>query len=68
MSQSPMSRLQPAIMSELQLSTFIDVKPRTLREWRYRGVISFLKIRRKIQYNVSHVLAALDKFEKGTEG
>jgi hypothetical protein len=55
-------------MSELQLSTFIDVKPRTLREWRYRGVISFLKIRRKIQYNVSHVLAALDKFEKGTEG
>lgn len=51
-------------MSEPQLSAFIDVKIRTLREWRSRRIIPFIKIGRKIQYNVNNVLAALDRFER----
>jgi hypothetical protein len=54
----------PALMSERQLSEYLDVKARTLRDWRSKRIIPFIKINRKIQYHVEHVLAALAKFER----
>ena len=56
--------LHPVLMSEPRLADYIDIKIRTLREWRRKRLIPFIRVGRKIQYNVNNVLAALDRFER----
>ena len=54
----------PVLMSEPRLSAYLDVKIRTLRDWRSKRIIPFLKVNRKVQYVVGHVLEALSKYER----
>jgi hypothetical protein len=54
----------PVLISEPALAAYIDVKVRTLRDWRAKRLIPYIKVNRKVRYNVNNVLAALDRFEQ----
>jgi hypothetical protein len=46
------------------MAAYLGLKVRTLRDWRYRRLIPYIKIRRKIQYNVVNTVTAVNKFER----
>jgi hypothetical protein len=51
-----------ALLSETELARALGEEQRTVRNWRYRGLIPYLSFgHRSIRYRLDAVLAALDK-------
>jgi hypothetical protein len=50
------------LKSEAELARALGEEERTVRNWRYRGLIPYLKLgHRQVRYRLDAVLAALDK-------
>jgi hypothetical protein len=52
------------LLREFELAKLLGVSPRTLREWRTRRLVPFLKINRVILFDPERVQGALKKFER----
>jgi hypothetical protein len=54
----------PQLVREKVASKAISVDDRTMRDWRKRGLIPFIKIRRTVLYDLDALFAALEKFKR----
>jgi len=52
------------LMESDELLSFIKISSRTLQNYRDKGIIPFYQIGRKILYNKSEVVKALDRFKQ----
>ena len=51
----------PFYLNREQIARAIPVSPRTVDDWRERGIIPFLKIRGIVRFDLAKVRAALEK-------
>jgi hypothetical protein len=51
-------------LKEAEMATELNIKPRTLRKWRYERIIPFEKIGYIIRFDPDAVFAALKKYER----
>jgi hypothetical protein len=52
------------LLRECEQAKLLAISPRTLREWRTRRLVPFVKINRVILFDPERVQAALKKFER----
>jgi DNA-binding transcriptional MerR regulator len=54
------------LLTEMEMAARLSVTPRTLRNWRSKRLVPFIKVRKVILFDPAKVLAALEKFERGS--
>lgn len=62
--REPIIKKQMKIVREPELAEMLSVCQRTLRLWRDKRLIPFLKINRVVMYDVERVREALTRFER----
>ena len=55
----------PVLMNEREVATFMDICPRSVRNFRGRSLLPVIRLGRRRLYRRDAVLAALQKLESG---